>query len=1502
MKNHGASNNGIANKSYLVVSSTFLFLGLLFSTTVNAATITTTGSGNWSSTVPNAPWPGGVIPSAGDDVVIGNGNTLTVDGNRTINTISFSAPTNGAGSGTLQVGAGFTLTVTGKIAAPASATSIKVNGTYNISGAGSITTSAFDCNNATAPSGNATTTIVVNSSINSLSIAGNLTLNSTVANAKLNNATFNLTSGSLSVGGSIVTTSSTNLNVSTFDMVTKASSPSLTLAGSTPFAITTIGTTNLLFNGVGATVNYSHPGDQSVRAASYTNLTVSGSGVKTATGVSVSGILSMQGTASVSAAPTYGTSATLEYKGSALQITGAEFPVTQVPPIVSINNTNGVSLNANRTVSATLNFVNGRIITGANKLTLSATGVINGAGAGKYVQGNLEMQVPNATSVTRTFPIGGAVNYAPVTVVFNGTTTGSGSITASTSDGDHSDIDASGLNASSSVNRTWTLVNNNVAGFTSFAATFNFVSNDVDAGATPATFAARRLTSATWNTTTVSSAGSNATQVTGLTAFGTFQLGNTNSLTISAAPESKQVCNGNATTFSISNSAVPTPTIVWQRDANTGTFVNISAATDGGVYNDFTTAVLSIGNVTGLNNYKYRAVLTNINGTATSSAATLTVTPVPAATISYAGTPYCSNSGLAQVNFSGTTGGTYSSSTGLSINSATGTINLAASTPGSYVVSYTINASGGCSSFVTTTNIDINPAPFATISYGATQFCLNGGTAAATITGTTGGVFSSTSGLVINAVNGQIDLNSSDVGNYVITYSITVPGCSTYQTTTSVSIASSGTWTGMASNDWSNNANWYCNNLPTNTTDVTIPAAVPNYPMLISGTGAARNITVASGASVEVAGGQLTIAGTITNNGIINAVAGSVALAGITAQTIAANTFENNTIKDLIIENQAGVILAGALNIKGFVSLERGNLSTNGYLTLKSDSIQTASIAAIPTDAAGAALYEIIGDVNIETFIPGGKRVYRFYGHPFTTGKALTTLLDDIDITGTAGASAGFTVTQLNNPSSFWYNNNSGWAAFTHTNGTGVNEWKRHQGIRLMIRGQKGQGLNTTNYVPFSTTLDMTGSVNTGRQVVSLTKGSFDGYNLVSNPFPSPVNMAAPTAGATNLTGSTYTVWNANFGSQGGYEAVLVGENFILPANAAIFVSVTANTNITFNETDKEPVTEVRLFKSASTTASGMKLKLFRNGRQYDKMYLINKISPATFTTADGKKLMNPEADLYSVSADSVALSADARAFTAATVIPLGIKTTITGTYSITFEDMNIPDSLTAYLKDNYTGTQEVLYEGKEYSLVLNQTTGTQGLNRLSIVFSANSTLDINSIQLSAARDKEKIRLEWQDAAASKAKVYEIERADISGNFTKIGSVEPKAIAVQTFMDAGVIESDVYYRVKQVCVSGAIFYSNVARIRKATAEPSISVYPNPVVDRKASISYNNVTAGNYSLKIVSIDGRTVVTSALLLSASSGTIQFNINPAIAPGRYSLVLSNETASYTIGLLIQ
>src|SRR4030095_4904291 len=121
------------------------------------------------------------------------------------------------------------------------------------------------------------------------------------------------------------------------------------------------------------------------------------------------------------------------------------------------------------------------------------------------------------------------------------------------------------------------------------------------------------------------------------------------------------------------------------------------------------------------------------------------------ASINYPGTPFCSNGGTANVNLTGTSGGTFSSTAGLSINVSTGEINLGTSTAGTYIVTYTIPSANGCPTVTTTTSVSITALPAAPINYATAPFCKGVATAQpVTRTGTAGGIYSAPAGITIN--------------------------------------------------------------------------------------------------------------------------------------------------------------------------------------------------------------------------------------------------------------------------------------------------------------------------------------------------------------------------------------------------------------------------------------------------------------------------------------------------------------------------------------------------------------------------------------------------------------------------------------------------------------------------------------------------------------------------------------------------------------------------------
>lgn len=177
-----------------------------------------------------------------------------------------------------------------------------------------------------------------------------------------------------------------------------------------------------------------------------------------------------------------------------------------------------------------------------------------------------------------------------------------------------------------------------------------------------------------------------------------------NSIVIDTQPTAEMICEGENATFSVGASGYSL-TYQWQEDG-----VDI---TDGGIYSGATTATLNLSDPGVINSGKSYSV--NIYGSCgtsplSSNTVLLTVTPLPVATFSYNGSPYCINASNPLPTFSGGgVAGTFSSTAGLVfVSTSTGEVDLASSTAGTYTVTNTIAALGGCGIVIATSPITIS--------------------------------------------------------------------------------------------------------------------------------------------------------------------------------------------------------------------------------------------------------------------------------------------------------------------------------------------------------------------------------------------------------------------------------------------------------------------------------------------------------------------------------------------------------------------------------------------------------------------------------------------------------------------------------------------------------------------------------------------------------------------------------------------------------------------------
>lgn len=216
----------------------------------------------------------------------------------------------------------------------------------------------------------------------------------------------------------------------------------------------------------------------------------------------------------------------------------------------------------------------------------------------------------------------------------------------------------------------------------------------------------------------------------------------------------------------------PTPTL--SAPSVTGTFSGT-----GVVFTNAATGTIDLA-ATGAGNYTIS--YTTSGPCPATQTQNITISNAPDASFSYA-SPFCQNATnpAPQLN-PGAVNGVYSaSSPNLVINSTTGVINLAGSTPGTYTVTNTIAASGGCSATSQTASVTISAVPTATLSGGG-SYCQGGAvpTASIQLTGTgpwTVGITNGSTPQTLTVTSSPYVYTPAGPGTYTLT-SVSNANCS----------------------------------------------------------------------------------------------------------------------------------------------------------------------------------------------------------------------------------------------------------------------------------------------------------------------------------------------------------------------------------------------------------------------------------------------------------------------------------------------------------------------------------------------------------------------------------------------------------------------------------------------------------------------------------------------------------------------------------------------------
>ena len=416
----------------------------------------------------------------------------------------------------------------------------------------------------------------------------------------------------------------------------------------------------------------------------------------------------------------------------------------------------------------------------------------------------------------------------------------------------------------------------------------------------------------------------------------------------------------------------------------------------------------------------------------------------------------------------------------------------------------------------------------------------------------------------------------------------------------------------------------------------------------------------------------------------------TVEMAGSSAQTLRGNTTYNN----LTINNAAGVIIAADNhNIANTLTLSDGLFSTNNAVTLLSSVDGTGRIAEITGGS-------VIGNIVAQQYISGNDN-WRLLSSP-VEGTTLADWSNEFWTSGFVGAtypSTSFTSIYTYDETIFG-DLDQGYSGASDVNNS-INPAEGY--IAWVGALPVGSGVTTT--------LDVTGSVNVGQQIVDVSytndpafDDSNDGWMLIGNPYPSDIDWSkVDIAGGV---GNFAYVYNPATST---YLALDHSVPNIIAQHQAFWVKSTdllGGGTVTFEESDK--VAGGVFYKQSNLNSlilnvDGMahhnatEIRLDENATiNYE--YNLDAFSWPS-TDAGAPNLMTLANNGFELDINTV------KDTTVTVAIPVKLTVGLSGNYSISMEDSSaILDHSCLYLEDLHEGITTDLRLTPNYSFYISDT------------------------------------------------------------------------------------------------------------------------------------------------------------------------------------------------------
>jgi len=465
-----------------------------------------------------------------------------------------------------------------------------------------------------------------------------------------------------------------------------------------------------------------------------------------------------------------------------------------------------------------------------------------------------------------------------------------------------------------------------------------------------------------------------------------------------------------------------------------------------------------------------------------------------------------------------------------------------------------------------------------------------------------------------------------------------------------VSAQTSGLWTGSTNNLWNLEGNWDDGVIPTVNVNVQIPdvSGASENFPVLSTVGNCANLTIDLSANL-----------TIDSNAILN-VKGDIMNNG-GAAAIAGTGF----IKTV----DGAITLIGSTEFNGTVQVLTGtSLDTDGNLTLGSGG---GLVHGVGTPGGGGT---VSGNVTVKRTGSSGT-AYNYWSSPVASASVI--------------------------PGSFYFDETVGGA-------NSSDGWKSASGTMVAGKGYAKAGGGTQSF---------TGTLNDGNVDIAITEtiagaSDDDGYNLVGNPYPSPIKVSSflnagvnpdinlviylwddDNSGGSGYTTADYaTINNAGAISGGGNGTAFTGGN-IATCQGFLVKSNGGNGTVHFTNSMRNFTSNNEFFKTGESEQQNVRINIISPSASHINQTLVALRDDASDGADEGldaeKRFGSTDIALYSkIDVESYAIQAIGKpALYQPATVQLAFFGAEAGVYTMEFPEISgFEENETVYLEDQLTG------------------------------------------------------------------------------------------------------------------------------------------------------------------------------------------------------------------------